>query len=133
MYFFAYDEFLNRKLMATHCPGAKPVASAALPNYRLIFSGWQRRWRGGTAAIAASQGGRVRGGVYLVNEAEQRKLDLAEGYPVTRQRIPVTVFDRDDKSFAAFTYVPKGRLDEAPPGAEYLALLQQGIRDWGLR
>ena len=47
MYFFAYDEFLNRKVMATHCPGAKPHTSAALPNYRLIFSGWQRRWHGG--------------------------------------------------------------------------------------
>jgi gamma-glutamylcyclotransferase len=133
MYFFAYDEFLNRKLMRTHCPGAKPHASAALPNYRLIFSGWQRRWHGGTAAIAASRGDRVRGGVYEVNEADQRQLDRAVGYPTARQRIPVTVFDQDDMSFAAFTYVPKGRVEEAPPGAEYLALLQQGIRDWGLR
>jgi gamma-glutamylcyclotransferase len=133
MYFFAYDEFLNRKTMAALCPGAKPHASAALPNHRLIFSGWQRRWHGGTAAIMASAGDRVRGGVYEVTEADQRKLDRAMGYPAMRQRIPVTVFDQDDKPFSAFTYAPKGRVEPAAPGAEYLALLQQGIRDWGLR
>ena len=133
MYFFAYDENLNRKTMAALCPGAKPHASATLPNYRLVFSGWQRRWRGGTAAIVASTGGRVRGGVYEISEADQRKLDRAVGYPATRQRLPVTVFDRDDRPIAAFTYAPKGRVEEAAPGAEYIALLQQGIRDWGLR
>jgi len=133
MYFFAYDEYLNRRTMAALCPAARALTAAALPNYRLVFSGWQRRWRGGTAAIVASTGDRVRGGVYEISEADQRKLDRAVGYPAARQRLPVIVFDRDDRSYSAFTYVPKGRVEEAPPGAEYIALLQQGIRDWGLR
>jgi hypothetical protein len=42
------------------------------------------------------------------------------------------VFDEDDEAVPAFTYIKKGQLQEGQPSKEYLAVIQQGLRDWRL-
>ncbi len=133
MYFFAYDDNLSKKVMAARCPEAKPVSPATLPNYKLVFSGWSRQWHGATAAIMSTRGERVRGAVYEISEADRRRLDRAMECPARRKPLPVTVFDPDDSSLTAFTYLPAGPLSAATPGAAYLEVLRQGLKDWGLR
>ena len=92
MRYFAYGSNLSRQQMKERCPDSRPLFPATLPNYKLVITGWSRKWMGGTATILRSRGDKVRGGVYEVSEADLRKLEKHEaGY--TRQN--VTVFDED--------------------------------------
>ena len=129
MYYFAYATNLNEKQMMERCPGSKPKLVAVLPNYKLVFTGWSREWRGGLASIKPFRGERVRGAIYEVTDECLRRLDKYEaGY----HRFNVTVFDEDGESVEAITYIKAGRLEETLPSKEYLAVIQQGYRDWGI-
>jgi gamma-glutamylcyclotransferase len=129
LYYFAYGSNLNQKQMKERCPDSKPLFTAVLPNYKLVFVGWSRQWRGGVASIKSFRGERVRGAIYEVTEACLQRLDRYEsGY----NRLKVTVVGEDDEPIEAVTYVKTGRLEDATPSKEYLAIIQQGLRDWRL-
>ena len=129
MYYFAYGSDLSNKQMLKRCPDSKPKFVAILPNYKLVFAGWSRQWRGGVASVKPFRGERVRGAIYEVTEKCLRQLDRHEaGY----DRFKVTVFDEDNEPVEAITYIKAGQLDETPPAKEYLAVIQQGYRDWRL-
>ncbi len=129
MHYFAYGSNLNQKQMKERCPDSKPLFTAVLPNYKLVFVGWSRQWRGGVASIKSFRGERVRGAIYEVTEACLQRLDRYEsGY----NRLKVTVVGEDDEHIEAVTYVKSGRLEDATPSKEYLAIIQQGLRDWRL-
>ena len=129
MYYFAYGSNLNKKQMMEHCPDSKPMFIATLPNYKLVFVGWSRRWRGGVASIKPFRGERVRGAIYEVSEQCLRQLDRYEaGY----NRSKVTVFNEDSEPIEAITYIKAGQFEETQPSKEYLAVIQQGLRDWRL-
>jgi gamma-glutamylcyclotransferase len=129
VYYFAYGSNLSRKQMSERCPEARPRFVAVLPNYRVVFSGWSRKWHGGVAAIMSSRGEKVRGAIYEVDEACLRKLDRFEG---GYGRLPVTVFDEDNEPHEAVTYIKAGQLEESKPSPEYGAIIRQGYKDWGI-
>jgi gamma-glutamylcyclotransferase (GGCT)/AIG2-like uncharacterized protein YtfP len=129
LYYFAYASNLNQKQMKERCPDSKPLFTAVLPNYKLVFAGWSRQWRGGVASVKSFRGERVRGAIYEVTEACLQRLDRFEaGY----SRLKVTVFGEDDEPIEATTYIKTGQLEDAAPSKEYLAVIQQGLRDWRL-
>lgn len=129
MYYFAYASNLGKKEMGERCPDSQPKFVATLPNYKLVFSGWSRHWRGGVASIKSFRGEKVRGAIYEVSESCLRQLDKHEaGY----ERLKVTVFDEDNEPFPAITYIKSGLLEESLPSKEYAALIRQGYRDWGI-
>ncbi|MFH1016527.1 MAG: gamma-glutamylcyclotransferase family protein [Chloroflexota bacterium] len=132
MRYFAYGSNLNKKQMQERCPDSKPLFTAVLPNYKLIFIGWSRQWKGAVASIKASRGDRVRGAVYEVSEQCLRKLDRFEGYPQNYNRLKVIVFGEDDEAIEAIIYIKAGQIEEDQPSKEYLAVIQQGLRDWRL-
>ncbi len=115
--------------MAERCPGSKPVFTATLPNYKLVFAGWSRQWRGGTASIKTFRGDRVRGAIYEVSEQCLRRLDK---YESDYSRFKIIAFNEDDEPIEAITYIKAGQLEETMPSKEYLAVVQQGLRDWRL-
>ena len=129
MYYFAYGANLNQKQMKERCPDSKPLFTAVLPNYKLVFVGWSRQWRGGVASIKSFRGERVRGAIYEVTETCLQRLDRHES---DYNRLKVTVVGEDDEPIEAITYVKTGRLEDAAPSKEYLAIIQQGLRDWRL-
>jgi len=127
MYYFAYASNLSRKQMQERCLDSKPMFSAVLPNYKLVFTGWSRQWRGGIASIKSFRGEKVPGAIYEVTEGCLRRLDKHEaGY----NRFKVTVFNEDGEPVEAVTYIKSGQLEETLPSKEYFALIQQGYRDW---
>ena len=129
MYYFAYSSNLSQKQMRERCPDSKPMFTAILPNYKLIFVGWSRQWRGGVASIKPFRGDRVRGAIYEVSEQCLQRLDRYEsGY----HRFKVTVLGEDSEPIEAITYIKAGQLEETVPSKEYLAVVQQGLRDWRL-
>ena len=132
MYYFAYGTNLNQGQMLERCPDSQPKFVATLPNYKLVFVGWSRQWRGGVASIRPFRGEKVLGAVYEVSDRDLRRLDSYEGYPRSYNRLNVTVFDEDGEPTKAITYIKSGQSDEAQPSKEYLAPIQQGYRDWGI-
>lgn len=129
MYYFAYASNLNQKQMLERCPDSKPMFIATLHNYKLVFTGWSRQWRGGVASIKSFSRERVLGAIYEVTEECLRRLDRHEaGY----NRFKVTVYDEDSEPIEAVAYIKAGQLEETPPSQQYLAVIQQGYKDWGL-
>ena len=115
--------------MQQRCPASQPKFVATLPNYKLVFTGWSREWRGGKAAIKSFRGEKVRGAIYEVNEACLRQLDRYEpGY----SRMNVTVFNEDNQPVEAVTYIKSGQLEESLPSQGYGEVIRQGYRDWGI-
>ena len=132
MYYFAYGSNLNKRQMRERCPDSKPMFIATLPNYKLVFVGWSRQWRGGVISIKPLRGERVRGAIYDVSEQCVQRLDKFEGHPTDYARQKVTVFDEDSGPIEAITYIKAGQFEETQPSKEYLAVIQQGYRDWRL-
>jgi len=127
--YFAYGSNLSKKQMQARCPASKAVFTAVLPNYKLVFNGWSRQWRGGTASLRPLRGERVRGAIYEVTEDCLRRLDKFEaGY----ERLKVIVFNTDDEPVEAITYVRSGQVEDAKPSPDYVSIIQQGYRDWRL-
>ena len=129
MYYYAYGSNLSKKQMKERCPDSRPLFTAVLPNYKLVFSGWSREWRGGKATLISSRGDKIRGAVYEVSEICLRKLD---GYEAGYSRLNVTVFDEDNEPHQAVTYIKSGQIEETIPSQEYGAIIRQGYRDWGI-
>jgi gamma-glutamylcyclotransferase len=132
MYYFAYGSNLNQKQMLERCPDSKPKFVATLPNYKLVFVGWSRQWRGGVASIKPFRGERVPGAIYEISDRDLRRLDRCEGYPGDYNRLTVTVFNEKSEPIEAITYIKTRQSEETPPSQEYLSIMKQGYRDWGL-
>jgi len=132
MYYFAYASNLNRKQMSECCPNAQPKFIATLPNYKLIFAGWSRQWRGGTASIKPFQGEKVIGALYEISERDLRRLDKHEGYPTIHNRLNKKVITEDGDLVEVVTYIKAKQSEETKPSREYLAIIQQGYKDWGI-
>ena len=130
MYYFAYASNLSRKQMSERCPNNKPKFIATLPNNKLIFAGWSRKWHGGIASIKPTTGEKVIGAVYEVTEGCLANLDMHEGLKYRRK--PVIVFTEDNGSVEAVTYIMLEQSEETKPTLEYLAVIKQGYRDWGI-
>lgn len=129
MNYFAYASNLSRKQMRERCPDCKPVITATLPNYKLVFTGWSRVWRGGVATIQVCRGEKVRGAIYEVTEACMRQLDKHEaGY----NRLEITVFDENNEPLSALTYIKTGKVEESAPSQQYLSIIRQGYQDWDI-
>lgn len=130
MYYFAYGSNLSHKQMLERCPNSKPKYKATLPNYKLIFTGWSRKWRGGTASIMRVAREKVVGGVYELTEKDLKLLDKHEGYPTVADRFNVVVFTDDNEPVEAVTYIKRERAEETQPSREYIAIMQKGFKDW---
>jgi len=129
MFYFAYASNLSKKQMRERCPDSKPRFTATLPNYKLVFLGWSREWRGGKASIRLSRGEKVLGAIYDISEQCLRQLDK---YESSYDRLKVTVFTETGEAIPAVTYIKTGQTEETKPSPEYLAIIQQGYRDWGI-
>jgi len=116
--------------MSERCPNNKPKFIATLPNHKLIFAGWSRKWHGGIASIKPTTGEKVIGAVYEVTEGCLANLDMHEGLKYRRK--PVIVFTEDNESVEAVTYIMLEQSEETKPTLEYLAVIKQGYRDWGI-
>ncbi len=130
MYYFAYGCYLSKRQMKERCPDSKPMFAVSLRNYKLVFVGWLRQWRGGVASIKPFRGEKVLGAIYEISERDLRQLDKYEGYPDNYTRLNVTVADEFGSQIEAVTYVKIKQLEETQPSGEYLSAIQQGYKDW---
>lgn len=132
--YFAYGSNMNPERIRRRIPDARPVGRAALRGWRLV----ERLY----ADIERSRGGRVEGVLYLVTEAELRRLDAFEGCPGVYRRVRVAVYAELAGGRAAryrvpaFTYAMTERTRRARDGkpypGDYRIVCATGARHWEL-
>ncbi len=132
MYYFAYGSKLSHKQMSELCPDSQPKFIATLPNHKLIFTGWSRKWHGGTASIKPLQDEKILGAIYEISERDLRSLDKHEGYPTIYNRVNKMVITEAGDYVKVTTYIKREQSEETQPSPEYLAVIQQGYKDWGI-
>jgi gamma-glutamylcyclotransferase (GGCT)/AIG2-like uncharacterized protein YtfP len=130
MYYFGYGINLSHKRMLELCPNSKTAFVASLHHYRLIFTGWSRKWRGGVASLRRSRDDKVKGAIYELSESDLKSLDREEGYPAFSDRINVVAITKDGDPVEALTYIRREQSEETKPSREYLAVIGQGYKDW---
>ncbi len=118
--------------MAKRVPSVKPRFPAILPNYTVVFTGFSRKWRGGTATLRYTPGAKAKGAIYEITAKELAVLDKHEDYPESRDRISVKVITQDDEFVDAVTYISRTQ-QESKPSQDYLAMIRQGYKDWRIR
>ena len=61
-----------------------------------------------------------------------RVLDEHEDYPSIYDRFNVLVFKEDGEAVEAITYIKREQSEETKPSQEYIEVIRQGYKDWGI-
>ncbi len=126
--YFAYGSNLDLRQMRRRCPGSEVVGRARLPDYRLGFTRYATKRKGGVADIVPEPGAEVWGALYDVDDAGMASLDEFEGVPRAYRRIDVVVLDDEGDEREAVAYFAN-KTGEFAPGRAYLGLIITGCRD----
>jgi len=126
--YFAYGSNLDVRQMRRRCPGSSVVGRAWLPDYRLAFTRYSTKRKGGVADIVAEPGATVWGALYQCNDSDMAALDQFENVPYSYRRIDVVVFDDQKNELEAVAYFAN-KTGEFAPGRDYLGLIVTGSRD----
>jgi gamma-glutamylcyclotransferase (GGCT)/AIG2-like uncharacterized protein YtfP len=116
--YFAYGANLNLEGMRFRCPGAKPISTMMLDNWRLSFSG--------VATIQSKPGAQVAGAIWSITQECEDNLDVFEGFPYLYTKMHLT---QGDQKFMVYVMNDDPL---APPSKSYYETIAQGYRDWGL-
>ncbi len=130
VWYFAYGANLNKDLMKKRVGGWRDCKRGVLEGYKLSFDVFSKSWGGGVADIREESGSKVYGAVYLLDEEQLKVLDRYEGVPSIYLRRKVIV-KTDDGEVKAVTYVAANPKQYVRPSAEYLAMMQKGLRQHG--
>ena len=107
-----YGSNLSQKYLSSHCPSAKYVMKAYLPNYEVQFRFWSERRNGGISTIIPKLGKLVHGILYDISEEDMAVLDERESVPEgLYKREAILVLGEDGNWHKAETYYvaePKG-------------------------
>jgi hypothetical protein len=125
-FYWAYGSNLNPEAMAARCPGAIKIAPLALNNGALVFRG--------VADVVNRKHAKVHGGLWWINRNHEDTLDRYEGVNSRfyLKRYVDLHFKDVAQPYPCLYYVMAMRRGIAPPSEDYLNLLADGYRYFGL-
>lgn len=134
-YYLAYGSNLNVEQMKHRCPDAKPIGTAWIRDYQLLFKGSKT---GSYLTIEKAEKSKVPVAVWEVSEADERRLDLYEGYPnfyyKKEMELPVKLHENGKtKPITAFVYIMHEERPLGIPSSYYVRTCVQGYRDFGFK
>jgi gamma-glutamylcyclotransferase (GGCT)/AIG2-like uncharacterized protein YtfP len=133
MLYFSYGSFLDSETLRRHCPGARFVARALLPNFEVQFNFLSRTYGGGVTGVEPTPGRLARGILYEAPEEEMARLDTVEAVPEgLYYRQTVLVVDESGRILEAETYRTTRPRGPFRPSRRYLDLMVKGAREHGL-
>lgn len=105
-YYLAYGSNLNIQQMKYRCPDAKPIGTAFIKGYELLFKGSKT---GSYLTIEKAEKSKVPVAVWEVSAADERRLDVYEGCPnfYYKTEMEVTVNRRKIKAFVYIMHEEK--------------------------
>jgi gamma-glutamylcyclotransferase len=134
--YFAYGSNMSHDQICDRCPSQKFVCVAELREYTLAFTRYSKNRACGVADVVHAPGSSVWGVVYELSGSDMVELDRHEGAhlnPPAYVRRTVQVIDAEGQAHDAVTYdvASKASMPYLPSG-EYLGLITEGARKWGL-
>lgn len=131
-YYLAYGSNLNVRQMALRCPTAKAIGTAVIKNYELLFKGSKT---GAYLTIEPKSGAEVPVAVWAVEPADEKRLDVYEGFPTfyykTEIELPVRYFSGKTVGRTAFVYIMHEERQLGLPSGSYVRTCLDGYRDFG--
>lgn len=126
-YYLAYGSNLNIKQMAYRCPTARPVGTAVIKGYELLFKGSKT---GAYLTIEKAENSSVPVAVWEVTDDDEKRLDTYEGFPnfYYKTEMEVTVNSRKIK---AFVYIMHEDRPLGIPSRQYVHTCADGYMDFG--
>lgn len=123
MYYVAYGSNMNVDQMSQRCPGAKPIGTAVLNDWKLVFKVH--------ATIEPQKGSKVPVVVWELSDRDERRLDEYEGFPgyYHKQYLNVQVGKRNVN---AMVYIMNNVRRVEPPMTGYYEGIMDGYRHFGL-
>lgn len=125
-YYLAYGSNLNIQQMKYRCPDAKPIGTAWIHGYQLMFKGSKT---GSYLTIEKAENSKVPVAVWEVSETDERRLDAYEGFPTFYYKTEMTVTVKHRK-IKAFVYIMHEDRKLAIPSSAYVRTCVQGYRDF---
>lgn len=119
--------------MQYRCPGAVPLGTAELEGYRLLFKGSKT---GSYLTIGKADGFTVPVGVWAVTEADEKRLDCYEGFPMFyyKENLDISytgLVSRKAHRVNAFVYIMQEDRPFGIPSHLYMNTCRQGYADFG--
>ncbi|MDE5861201.1 MAG: gamma-glutamylcyclotransferase [Ruminococcus sp.] len=132
-YYIAYGSNLNVRQMARRCPTAKPIGTAVIHDYELLFKGSKT---GAYLTIEKKKGRNVPVAVWEVTVDDEKRLDRYEGYPVfyykTEMELPVKFLKTGEtKNITAFVYIMHEDRKVGIPSETYTGTCAIGYMNFG--
>lgn len=125
-YYLSYGSNLNIQQMKYRCPNAKPVGTAWIHGYQLMFKGSKT---GAYLTIEKAENAKVPVAVWEVSETDERRLDAYEGCPTFYYKTEMEVTVKRQK-IKAFVYIMHEERELAIPSSVYVRTCVQGYRDF---
>ena len=133
MYYFSYGSFLDSDTLRKHCPSAKFVTRAILPDYEVKFNFMSNTYKAGVTGVEVRVGKNTHGVVYELPLKEIEYLDLIEGVPEGDYfRQTVEVVDDEGKSFQVEIYRTSNPKGPFQSNRTYVIKMLNGAREHSL-
>lgn len=126
--YIAYGSNMNLPQMAHRCPTAKVVGTSELKDYELLFRG---RRNGAVATVEPKEGSTVPVLLWEIQQADEKSLDLYEGYPNFYDKQMMEV-ELDGKTISAMVYVMTPGHEFGIPSDFYINTIWEGYESAGL-
>lgn len=131
-YYLAYGSNLNLQQMALRCPMAKPVGTAVIRDYELLFKGSKT---GAYLTIEPKSGAEVPVAVWAVELADEKRLDVYEGFPAfyykAELELPVRYFSGKTVARKTFVYIMHEERPLGLPSGSYVRTCLEGYGNFG--
>ena len=126
-YYMAYGSNLNIGQMKYRCRDAQIVGTTELHGYELLYKGSKT---GAYLTIEEKEGGIVPIAVWKVSEADERMLDVYEGFPSfyykKEFKIAIRNTKGEKKKIKAFVYIMHEERELAVPHWTYVKCCKEG-------
>lgn len=127
--YIAYGSNLNKEQMAYRCPAARPLGTAILKDWRLVFRGWPGH---GVLDIEPYEGGEVPVGIWEITPACEWALNRYEGFPsLYIKRDFLVKINGKGHAKKAMAYIMVGGHTIEEPSRTYFNVCKQGYDDFG--
>ena len=132
-YYLAYGSNLNIDQMLWRCPTAKPLGTAEIKDYELLFKGSRT---GSYLTIEPKDGSKVPVAVWSVTRADEAALDRYEGFPTFyyKKDMPITykgITTGKEYTVDAFVYIMHEERPIGIPTRSYVECCRDGYIAFG--
>lgn len=131
-YYLAYGANLNVEDMRERCPFAKPVGTAVIQDYELLYKGVTYN---AFLTIEPKINSQVPVAVWEITEDDEKQLDIYEDYPALyyKKEMELTVALNNGKTefITAFIYIMYENRKLSKPDSDYIHLCEEGYRNFG--